>query len=203
MILSFVVLLIIAYLLGSISSAILVCKLFKLPDPRTTGSKNPGATNVMRTGGKSKAAIVLLGDALKGVIPVLIAEYLLLPPWQIGLVGFFAVLGHIFSIFYHGKGGKGVATALGVYFAFAPWLGLVSVLTWLLIFKIFRYSSLASIMMVSLAPICAWILLPGTSIWVPFALMGALILYKHRQNIGRLGRGTEPKFEKNQNLKNE
>lgn len=192
----FSILSVLAYLLGSVSSAIIVCKLFNLPDPRSTGSKNPGATNVLRIGGKSKAAIVLLGDLLKGLIPVLIAKYFLLSPVYAGLIGFFAVIGHVYPIFYQWKGGKGVATALGVYFAFSPWLGLLCVISWYIMFKLFRYSSLSSIVAVCLAPIYTELLFPGTFGWFPIFLLGLLVIYQHRANIGRLCRGIEPKFEK-------
>ncbi len=187
---------VLAYLLGSVSSAIIVCKLFNLPDPRSTGSKNPGATNVLRIGGKSKAAIVLLGDLLKGFIPVLVAKFLLLSPAQVGLVGLLAVIGHVFPIFYQWKGGKGVATALGVYLAFSPWLGPLCLITWLIIFKLFRYSSLSSLVTVALAPLYTEFLLPGTLAWLPIFLIGLLVFFQHRHNIARLCRGKEPKFEK-------
>jgi glycerol-3-phosphate acyltransferase PlsY len=187
---------ILAYLLGSVSSAIIVCKLFNLPDPRLTGSKNPGATNVLRIGGKSKAAIVLLGDVLKGVIPVLIAKLLLLSPFLVGLVGLFAVIGHIFPVFYQFKGGKGVATALGVYVAFSPLLGLLCVISWYIIFKLYRYSSLSSLVTVALTPIYTAFLFPGTLAWLPMLLIGLLVVFQHHANIGRLCRGIEPKFEK-------
>lgn len=192
----FFILSILAYLLGSVSSAITVCKIFNLPDPRATGSKNPGATNVLRIGGKSKAAIVLLGDLLKGVIPVLLAKIFLLSPVLVGLVGFFAVIGHIFPLFYQLKGGKGVATALGVYLAFSPLLGLLCVISWYIVFKLFRYSSLSSLVAVILAPIFTIFLFPGIMAWFPMLLIGLLVIFKHRANIGRLCRGIEPKFEK-------
>ncbi len=192
---TFVVLSIIAYLLGSLSSAIVVCKMFHLPDPRSTGSKNPGATNVLRIAGKSKAAIVLAGDLLKGFIPVIVAHFLFLTPYQIGFVGLLAVLGHVFPVFYQWKGGKGVATALGVYLGLTPLLGPLCFISWLITFKLFRYSSLASLVTVFLAPFYVAFLLPGAVAWMPVAIIGILIIIQHRSNIERLYNGTENKFK--------
>lgn len=185
-----------SYLLGSISSAILVCQLFRLPDPRTTGSQNPGATNVLRIGGKSKAAMVLLGDVLKGLLPVLFIKYIgHESDFMAGIIGCAAVLGHIFPIFYRFQGGKGVATVLGVYFGLSGLFGLACGLTWLIIFKGFRYSSLSSLIMVILAPIYAVFLLSHGA-WFPLLFLAILIVYKHRSNVERLYNGTESKFSK-------
>ncbi len=186
---------ILAYLFGSVCSAIIVCKLFNLPDPRSTGSNNPGATNVLRIAGKSKAAIVLVGDMLKGYFPVLIAQLCGMTEPVVGMIGLFAVIGHMFPIFYQGKGGKGVATAIGVYFGLSPWLGLLALASWLILFKLFRYSSLASLVMVILAPIYATFLL-GYIAWVPVLIIGGLVCIKHAKNIERLLNGTESKFKK-------
>jgi len=188
----------IAYLLGSISSAILISRLFQLPDPRTTGSKNPGATNVLRTGGKSKAALVLIGDVLKGLLPVLLAKYFLhLPDWWIGVIGLSAVIGHIFPVFYHFKGGKGIATALGVYFGLSAGFGLVCGLIWLLIFLCCRYSSLSSLIMVIAAPIVSLYFFSESMTWLPLLLLAIVCFYKHQANIQRLWQGTESKMSKN------
>ena len=142
------------YLMGSISSAILVCQLFGYPDPRTEGSNNPGATNVLRIGGKPAAALTLLGDVPKGVIPVVIAHYLGLGPFVAALVGTFAFLGHLFPVFFHFQGGKGVATAFGLLFALHWPSGLVAGVVWLLVFALTRISSLASLSAFVVAPAC-------------------------------------------------
>lgn len=184
-----------AYLLGSVSSAILICKLFHLPDPRTAGSHNPGASNVLRIAGKSKAATVLIFDVFKGMLPVLFGRYLFHADlfWQ-GMIGLFAVLGHVFSIFYHGKGGKGVATALGVYLGLNIWVGLLCAAAWGLTFKKYRYASLASLISICLGGILMVFFYPGTKAWVPVFLIAALVVFKHHSNISRLLKGTESKF---------
>lgn len=181
-----------AYLLGSISSAVLICRILKLPDPREHGSKNPGATNVLRIGGKSAAITVLLLDMLKGTIPVWLSYYLTIEPLYLGLIGISACLGHIYPIFFHFKGGKGVATAIG---AIAPigW-GLTGLLglTWLIAAFITRYSSLAAIITALLAPFYAWVFKPLYTL--PVAMLCCLILLRHYDNIRRLMDGTEPKI---------
>lgn len=181
-----------AYLLGSISSAVLICRLLKLPDPREHGSHNPGATNVLRLGGKVAAAAVLLFDMLKGTIPVWVAYYQGVEPLYLGLIGIAACLGHIYPIFFHFKGGKGVATAIG---AIAPigW-GLTGLLglTWLVVAFVTRYSSLAAIITALLAPFYAWIFKPLYTL--PVAMLCCLILLRHHENIRRLMEGTEPKI---------
>ncbi|QIA64259.1 glycerol-3-phosphate 1-O-acyltransferase PlsY [Vibrio astriarenae] len=180
-----------AYLLGSISSAVLICRLLRLPDPRTQGSHNPGATNVLRIGGKKAAAAVLLCDMLKGTIPVWGGYFLQIDSWLLGLVAISACLGHMYPLFFHFKGGKGVATALG---ALAP-IGLdltgLVILTWLTIATLFRYSSLAAIVTVLLAPFYTWLIKPQYTL--PVAMLCCLIVLRHHQNIRRLFEGTEPK----------
>ncbi|MFA0085081.1 glycerol-3-phosphate 1-O-acyltransferase PlsY [Vibrio sp. 10N.261.51.F12] len=182
---------IIAYLLGSVSSAVLICRLLHLPDPRTVGSQNPGATNVLRLGGKSAAAAVLLCDMLKGTIPVWIGYYLDIDPIILGVIAIAACLGHMYPLFFHFTGGKGVATALG---AIAPlgWdlTGLITG-TWLIVALIFRYSSLAAITTVMLAPLYTWMVRPVFTL--PVAMLSCLIILRHHQNIRRLFDGTEPK----------
>lgn len=181
-----------AYLLGAISSAIIVCKLFHLPDPRATGSHNPGATNVLRIGGKSMAALVLVFDVFKGLLPVLLAKHIpSMSGWMIW-IGLAAVVGHMFPVFYHWKGGKGVATALGVYFGFSGLLGLYCLLSWLVVFKLCRYSSLASLITVCLAPLYLAYMFSGYLL--PMLILAILIVIKHRQNIVRLFKGTESKM---------
>ncbi len=181
-----------AYFLGSISSAVLICRLMKLPDPRTVGSNNPGATNVLRSGGKKAAVLVLLCDMLKGTIPVWSGYGLGIDPILLGFIGISACLGHIYPIFFHFKGGKGVATALG---AFAPiGFDLTGLLmgTWLAVALVFRYSSLAALVTALLAPFYTWLIKPQYTL--PVAMLCCLIILRHHQNIRRLFEGTEPKF---------
>ncbi len=183
---------IVAYLLGSISSAVLICRLFKLPDPRQVGSGNPGATNVLRSGRKGVAASVLLCDMLKGTIPVWGSYYLHIDAILLGVIAIAACLGHMYPIFFHFKGGKGVATALG---AIAPigWdlTGLI-MLTWLVIAWLFRYSSLAALITVLLAPLYTWLVKPQYTL--PVAMLCCLIVLRHHENIKRLLAGNEPKI---------
>ena len=183
-----------AYLGGSISSAILVCRLFGLPDPRTEGSQNPGATNVMRLGGKPAALLTLAGDVLKGVIPVLVARWLDLGPLIAALAGFFAFLGHLLPVFFQFRGGKGVATAFGLLFALHWLTGIGTGLAWLLVFGITRISSLASMISFVLMPLFVWLWLPET---LPaMALLSAVLLGRHHSNIRKLLAGEELGFRK-------
>lgn len=188
-----IIMCIIAYLLGSVSTAVLVSQLLKLPDPRTSGSQNPGTTNVLRIGGKLPAILTLIGDMLKGIIPVLIAAILAVPGYMLGVIVLAAVLGHIFPIFFHFKGGKGVATALGGYFAISPLIGISAVIIWLVVVFFSRFSSLASLTMVSLAPICAAIY-GNFAFIIPAILIALLIIWKHKENIQRLRAKTESKI---------
>lgn len=186
---------IIAYLLGSLSSAIIVSKLVGLPDPRTQGSGNPGATNIMRIGGKKLAIIVLLGDILKGTIPVVLAKLLGLPTAYLGWVALAAFIGHLYPVFFKFKGGKGVATAVGGIIAIAWPLALAALTTWAIIFYLFRYVSLASILAaVSVCIYAIWLAPVGT--YLAILLMSLLLIAKHYQNIQRLLVGTEHKFKK-------
>lgn len=185
-----------AYLLGSISSAVLICKIMKLPDPRNTGSNNPGTTNVLRIGGKKAAGLVLLCDMLKGTIPVWGSYFLGVDSIMLGIIAIAACLGHIYPIFFHFRGGKGVATALG---AMAP-IGLdltgLIIATWLIVLIITRYSSLAALVSVILAPFYTWMIKPHYTI--PVAMLCCLIIFRHHTNIKRLLEGSEPKVgEKN------
>jgi glycerol-3-phosphate acyltransferase PlsY len=181
----------IAYLMGSLSTAIIVSKLTGLPDPRESGSKNPGATNVLRLGGKKAAAVTLLGDAAKGLIPVLIARYLDAPADIIAAVGLGAFLGHLYPVFFGFKGGKGVATALGVLTGFSGWLGLAVLVTWLGMAYLFRYSSLAALTAASLAPVYLWLLLHSPVLAGASLAMALLLISRHRGNIERLLKGEE------------
>lgn len=184
--------LVIAYLLGSISSAIIFCKLAGLPDPREYGSKNPGATNVLRIGGKLSAVGVLLFDMLKGLLPTAIAFKLGLQPSEIGFIALAACLGHVFPLFFKFKGGKGVATALGTLLPFGIEIFGLAVGTWVTVFLISRYSSLSSVISALVLPIFVWYFQPEFTF--PIALICCLLLYRHHDNLQRLWRGQENKF---------
>ncbi len=181
-----------AYLCGSISSAILVCRVARLPDPRTAGSGNPGATNVLRLGGRLAAASVLIFDVLKGMLPVWLAYRLNIPPMYLGLTAIAACLGHIYPVFFRFKGGKGVATAFG---AIAPigWdLTGLMMGTWLLTVLLSGYSSLGAIVSALIAPFYVWWFKPEFTF--PVAMLSCLILLRHHDNIQRLWRGQEGKI---------
>lgn len=180
-----------AYLLGSVSTAVIVSRIAGLPDPREQGSKNPGATNVLRLGGKKAAVITLLGDATKGLLPVLIAKGLGAEPMVIAATGLAAFLGHLFPAFFNFKGGKGVATALGVLLGYSSWVGLAAALTWLAMAAAFRISSLSALVASALAPAYAWLLVRSPELTVATAAMSALLIVRHRANIQRLLRGEE------------
>lgn len=184
--------LVIAYLLGSVCSAILVCRLLRLPDPRTRGSGNPGATNVLRIGGKVPALITLFFDILKGLLPVWGSYFLRLPPVALGFIALAACLGHMYPLFFNFAGGKAVATAIG---ALAPigWdmTGLL-IITWLVVAWLSGYSSLAAITTVILAPFYTWWLKPLYT--GPVVMLSLLMLWRHRANIRRLLAGIENKI---------
>ena len=182
-----------AYLLGSVSTAVLVARVLAVPDPRQHGSRNPGATNVLRLGGRRAAAWTLAGDVLKGLLPVLAARSLhLAPPW-IAATALFAFLGHLFPVFFGFRGGKGVATAFGVLLALNPLLGALTGLTWLATAALFRYSSLAAVTAAVLAPAYALWLLPPPGAVVT-AVMSILLLWRHRGNIRNLRAGLETRI---------
>lgn len=180
-----------AYLLGSISSAIIVCRVLGLPDPRGQGSGNPGATNVLRIGGKKAAAITLMGDMLKGLIPVLIAKLLGASIALQALVALAAFLGHLYPIFFGFRGGKGVATALGVLLGLHWPVGLLTITTWLVIAKLFKISSLSALISMLVAPLYIWWLIPDRSLIIAVVFMVALLFWRHRSNIRNLIQGTE------------
>jgi glycerol-3-phosphate acyltransferase PlsY len=185
-------LILIAYLIGSVSSAILVCRLMGLPDPRTEGSGNPGATNVLRVGGKKAAAVTLIGDMFKGLLPVLAANILQVSPLTLGLTGLAAFLGHLYPVFFGFRGGKGVATMLGVLFGFHGLVGASTAGTWLLIAKGFKISSLAALIATLLAPLYVWLIIgPSIELIVTTAVMTLILFWRHRSNIQRLLRGEE------------
>lgn len=181
-----------AYLAGSISSAIIICRLRNLPDPREVGSNNPGATNVLRSTNKITAAFVLFFDIIKGVIPVWGAYFLGIEPIYIGFIGVAACLGHMFPIFFGFKGGKAVATAFGVLLPLGFTLAGLLIGTWFIVAKLTRYSSLAAIVTVSFAPLYTWLIKP--SYVYPVLMLSALIIFRHRDNIQRLLKGTENKI---------
>ncbi len=183
-----------AYLLGSLSTAVIACKLSGLPDPRTQGSGNPGATNVLRFGGKGLAVVVLIGDLVKGLIPVLVALLLSLPPVTVGIVGLLAFIGHIFPVFFGFRGGKGVATALGVILGLSWISGLAILGIWILVALVFKYSSLAAICAALAAPVVVWLSAPEYAAVV--LVMSLALLWRHRSNIRNLMGGVEPKVGK-------
>ncbi len=184
-----------AYLVGSVSSAIIVSKLMGLPDPRTSGSNNPGATNVLRLGGKKAAVITLLGDVLKGLLPVLVAKMLTASSSTIALVGISAFLGHLYPLYFGFKGGKGVATAAGVFIGISGVVTLILIGIWLTTAFVFRYSSLAALVATISAPLLVWLLVPGFPFFIMACVIAAFLFWRHRENIARLIRGEESKIK--------
>jgi len=187
-------LVIIAYLSGSVSSAVIVCKLMQLDDPRLHGSNNPGATNVMRLHGKKAAILTLAGDLLKGLIPVLIAHAFNAPDLFTALVAFAAFSGHIFPLFFGFRGGKGVSTLIGVLFGMQWTLGLAFVLSWLLVAAVFRYSSLAGLIATALSPLFTIWLYPSPYYFASITGMTIILFWRHRSNIKNLIDGKEDKI---------
>ena len=194
-----------AYLVGSLSFAVIVSRAMGLNDPRTFGSKNPGATNVLRSGSKVAAIVTLLLDALKGWLPVVLVQWYGKPhgleDGTVALVGLAAFLGHLFPVFFRFVGGKGVATALGVLVGISGWLGLATMATWLIIAYFFRYSSLASLAAALFAPVyyifgdgVAWYM--DQWILMSVAVMSVLLMWRHAENISRLIKGTESRLGK-------
>lgn len=185
------------YLIGSIAFGIIVSKLYRLPDPRTVGSGNIGATNVARSGKKSAAILTLLGDAFKGWLPVWLALQAGMLMDVVALVGLAVFLGHLFPIYHRFKGGKGVATALGVMIAFSGWLALSVVAVWLVVFLISRISSLSALVAAVLSPVIAWQFLSPYPVYVAVVVvMAALLIIRHQSNIEKLLAGTETRFGK-------
>jgi glycerol-3-phosphate acyltransferase PlsY len=195
----------VAYLLGSLTFAVFVCKLLGLPDPRTYGSKNPGSSNVLRSGSKTAALLTLLLDAFKGFLPVLLVK-LYGEPYGLGvgataLVGLAAFFGHLYPLYFKFKGGKGVATAAGVILAISWSLGLATLGTWLIIAYFFRYSSLAALVAAVFAPVyylmgdgVAWS--AETPLTAALIVMSGMLVYAHRDNMTRLLKGTESRLGK-------
>ena len=196
-----IAIIILAYAIGSISFAVLVSRAFGLPDPRSYGSGNPGATNVMRSGKKAAAILTLLGDGAKGWLAVFLAQQLA-PAWGVGDMGIAAAalavfIGHVFPVFFGFKGGKGVATAAGIMLALNVWLGLAVVATWLLTFALSRYSSLSALLAAGLAPLYAAIFLAPLYVGM-LVVLAALLIWRHRANIRKLLQGEESGFKKAQ-----
>lgn len=182
------------YLAGSIASAIIVCALFRLPDPRAGGSGNPGATNVLRLGGKKAAALTLAGDVLKGVLPVLAAKSLDAGAPVVMATAFAAVFGHVFPVFFKFQGGKGVATAFGAVGALSWPVALGMGIAWLAVALVTRYSSLSSMVAALAAPLVATWLAPHPAYIVGLSALAALLVWRHRENIARLLGGTESRI---------
>ena len=179
-------LLIASYLIGSISSAVIICKILGIPDPRTQGSKNPGATNVLRLGGKKIAGFVLTFDGLKGATPVIIGHYLEFGLTQLTLITLCAFLGHIFPVFFRFRGGKGVATYLGGLIAINLLAGLIFSLIWLLVAKVLKISSMAALIATALSPFYFYLITGNLKSTAIIGLISLLIFYTHRDNIRRL-----------------
>lgn len=192
-----VILAVLAYLIGSISSAIITCRIMGLEDPRNTGSHNPGATNVLRIGGKKAAAITLFGDMLKGFFPVILVSHFYNDTLLVALVGLSALLGHLFPVFYGFKGGKGVATFYGVILAMSWQVGLVALAIWLIIAKLMKISSLSALVSVFCTPFILWQFSHSTELTIATAVMGMLIFWRHKKNIQLLLTGTESRIGKN------
>jgi len=184
-----------AYLFGSISTAVIVCRMLGLPDPRQQGSKNPGATNVLRIGGKKAAALTLIGDALKGVIPVAIARFLNFDDLALAITAGLAFLGHLYPLFFGFKGGKGVATAVGVILVLSWQSGICLIATWLIVAKVFRISSLAALIAATIAPIFIWYWEKSVPLLVLSLLMSLVLIWRHKSNIQKLITGAEDKIQ--------
>jgi len=184
-------LILVAYLLGSISSAIIVCRIMGLPDPREQGSGNPGATNVMRIGGKKAAAITLLGDMLKGLMPVVIAQALNVDPLILSLVVFAAFIGHLYPIFFSFAGGKGVATSFGVLLGAHWMLGFAVAATWYVVYKFSKISSLSALVASVAAPLYVYLIMGMQPLVYVSILISLLLIWRHKSNIQRLLAGEE------------
>ncbi len=185
-----------AYLLGSVNSAIIVSKAFSLPDPRQLGSGNPGATNVLRTGNKTAAFITLTGDLLKGLLPVVAVDLFTASAPLVAATGIAALLGHMFPLYYGFKGGKGVATTLGVLLGFDWLLGLVWVVIWLFIALVFRYSSLSALMATLFILLVSWFWSDNIWLFLSILVITTFVFWRHRSNIQNLLKGNESKLGK-------
>lgn len=183
-----------AYLAGSLASAIIVARAMGLQDPRNAGSRNPGATNMLRLHGRTAAALTLAGDLLKGLLPVLLAVLIGSGPWAVALTGSAAFIGHLYPVFFGFQGGRGVATFIGVLLGSSWTLGLAYVGTWLVMAVAFRYSSLAAITAAVLTPLYVWLLDGPVAYLVCYSVLVALLLWRHRPNIRNLLEGKESKI---------
>lgn len=183
----------VAYFVGSLNSAILVCKAMKLGDPRAEGSGNPGATNVLRIAGKQAAIIVLAADVLKGVLPVFLAQILGISGFALACVALAAVVGHMYPVFFKFQGGKGVATTFGTLLALSFGIGIIAMIVWGVVVFITKYVSLASL--VAMVLMLVLMLFSHTAYFLPLLIMVALIVWRHKENIDRLKAGTENKIE--------
>ena len=190
-----VIYLLFSYLIGAVSFGIVMSYIFSLPDPRTIGSKNPGATNVLRTGKKLAALLTLLGDALKGALTVGLAQYFELSSLMVGLIAIATLIGHVFPIYYGFKGGKGVATAAGILFMFSWVMGLTVLGIWLGVFFIWRYSSLAAIIAGSLSPVIGFFYGIDFYELIASSMIALILILRHMENIKRLIDGTESGFK--------
>ncbi len=186
-----IVLVVLGYLCGSLASAVIVCRIMKLPDPRKQGSGNPGATNVLRLGGKKAAALTLAGDALKGAVPVLLAHLLSDSPVVLASTAVAAIVGHMYPVFFQFKGGKGVATTFGAVAALVYPVALFMGAVWVLTAMATRYASLASLAAAVAAPLFALVFIQEPATVVALVIIAALLIYRHRENIQRLRDGIE------------
>jgi glycerol-3-phosphate acyltransferase PlsY len=194
------VFMILSYLLGSIPFAVIASWIFRLPDPRTFGSKNPGATNILRSGNKAAAAFTLLGDAGKGWAAIVLAQHLA-PVWGldnkvIAAVALLVFLGHIWPVFLRFKGGRGVATALGVVLGLNLWSGILAINTWIIVALIWRFSSLSALVAATLTPVYAWIFLGSEVSTLVILVISLLIIWRHKSNIANLVAGKETRIGK-------
>ncbi len=183
-----------AYGLGSVSSAVIVCRLLSLPDPRSEGSRNPGATNVMRLGGKGAAAVTLAGDAAKGLLPTVIASFVFESDSVVAAAALGAVTGHILPVWFGFQGGKGVATALGALLGASLLVGALACATWLAVALMSRISSLAALVTFALTPAYLWMTTGSLSLTAAFALIGVALFVRHHENISRLLKGEESRI---------
>jgi acyl phosphate:glycerol-3-phosphate acyltransferase len=190
----YVAIILATYLLGSLSSAVIVSKFFGLPDPRSKGSKNPGATNVLRLGGKLPAILTMLGDGCKGFLPTFLVSYFDLPSLVIATVMLAALLGHIYPIFFNFKGGKGVATAMGAFLGLSWSLGFILIGIWGGVILLTRVSSLGAIIASFMAPIVTWIVVHDIILTLSATIITIILLLRHKDNIARLLKGSEVKI---------
>ena len=185
---------VLAYLVGSISTAIITCRLMGLKDPRTIGSHNPGATNVLRHGGKKAAIITLIGDMLKGLIPVMLAVQLQMQVSVVAVTALFALLGHIYPVYYGFKGGKGVATYYGAILAIDWQIGLIALMIWLIVAALVKISSISALVSIFSTPFVLWYFSQSIELTTAAAVMSLIVFWRHRTNIKALLEGSEEKI---------